>query len=53
MLKETFFSAKDSLSKLQMSTKIDEFNQFSSIHQSNMIEEGQRKVAEFLEEPEL
>lgn len=53
MLKETFFSTKENFSKLQMSTKIDEFNQFSSIHQSKMIEEGQKKVAEFLEEPEL
>lgn len=32
---------------------MDQVSQFESVHQAKMIEEGKRKVAEFLEEPEL
>ena len=53
MLKETFSVTKDNLSKLSVPSKLEQVGQFSSVHQAKMIEEGQRKVAEFLEEPEL
>lgn len=41
------------MSKLAMQSKLDQVDQFESVRQAKMIEEGKRKVAEFLEEPEL
>ena len=49
MLKETFFSASDNLSKLKTFQKVDEFSQFSSFQQEKLIEESQRKVIQFLD----
>lgn len=53
MLKETFFSARDGLSKIESFQKVDEFSQFSTFQQEKIIEESQRRVAQFLDEPEL
>lgn len=50
MLKETFASTSESLSKIKSVHRIEDLGRFSSLNQGKMMEEGQRRVMEFLED---
>lgn len=48
MLKETFASTSESWSKFKTVQKIESISQYSSVDHAKLVEEGQRKVVEFL-----
>lgn len=44
MLKETFASTSESLSKFKSVQRMEDMSRFSSLNQGKMMEEGQRRV---------